>query len=475
MEKIRETHKLSYLTLDGGNLLFKQERLSAALLQQAKITAAGIVDSYNLMQYDAVAVGKKDLAAGLPFLEEQAARAKFSWLSANLVRKSDTEPIFSPSLIRKVGNISVGIIGLTAYDGKVHFQDNENAAILPYDMVLSEIISDLSAKCDMLILLSNNSVSQNQEIAESYPGIHIIIQSGFSPRNYAPRLHNNTIIMQTGYKGQHLGWMNVNWQESKTWGRVGATKELATKKQELDGLNGRISRIERREAKETLPTNKSYQNLLSTKKNLLSEIIFLENELKKLKESGKIPATFENHFIALDVNLPDQPEVMEIVNAAKQNVNKAGRSQAAGAASYAAKKKLQIENLVFSGWQACRECHAAQTDFWNKTGHASAYQTLVEQEQQFNLDCLPCHVTAEYKDIKISDDDALLLSLPAVLQQVGCEVCHGPGREHAGTGNPALISRKPESPICSRCHTPERDLEFNYVNDVEQIACPASR
>ena len=475
MEKIQNLHELPYLTLDGGNLLFKQDRLSTALLQQAKITAEGITDSYNFMGYDAVAVGRNDLAAGLLFLEKQAARAKFTWLSANLVHKSDTEPIFSASMIRKIGDISVGIIGLTAYDGKVHFQDNENAAILPYDMVLPGLVADLSEKCDMLILLSNNMPRQNQEIAESYPDIHVIIQSTASSKNSAPRLHNKSIIMHTGSKGKYLGWMLVNWQQSKTWGRAGTTKELANKKQELDGTNGRISRIERREKKENLPANTSYQNLIATKDRLLSEIIFLENALRDLKETGKAPSTYENHFISLDVHLPDQPEVQKIVEATKQKVNKSGKSKATEAIQSPPRSGLNIEKMGFVGWQACAQCHKPQTEFWKKTDHASAYQTLTEQEQQFNLDCLPCHVTSRYKDITISDDDAVLLSLPEALQQVGCEVCHGPGRNHAASQDPAAIFRKPDTSICIQCHTPERDEEFNYENDVERIACPASK
>ncbi|KPK00615.1 MAG: hypothetical protein AMJ60_00625 [Desulfobacterales bacterium SG8_35] len=137
--------------------------------------------------------------------------------------------------------------------------------------------------------------------------------------------------------------------------------------------------------------------------------------------------------------------------------------------------ELQLEKLAFTGWLTCAPCHAPQTDFWKKTGHSSAFQTLAEQEQQFNLDCLPCHVTAEYKDIQISENTATLLSLPAALQQVGCEVCHGPGKDHAASQDPAAISRKPDANICTRCHTSERDEEFNYDNDVERIACPANK
>ncbi|NOQ66325.1 MAG: hypothetical protein GQ556_03805, partial [Desulfobacterales bacterium] len=145
------------MAVDGGNLLFKQERVAPGLLQQTKIKAKGIIDAYNLMQYDAVAVGRNDLGAGLSFLKEQAARAKFTWLSANLVHKTDKKPIFSASLIRKFGDLTVGIIGLTGHDGKVQFQDNEDAVILPWQDVLPDYIADLSSRCDLLILLSNNT------------------------------------------------------------------------------------------------------------------------------------------------------------------------------------------------------------------------------------------------------------------------------------------------------------------------------
>jgi 2',3'-cyclic-nucleotide 2'-phosphodiesterase (5'-nucleotidase family) len=474
LEKIRELYEVPSLTVDGGNLLFKQESLNPALAQQMTITAAGIIDAYSLMQFDAVAVGKNDLAAGLPFLKEQASRAQFPWLSANLVRKSDRKPIFSASLIRKFDDFTVGLIGLTGDDAKVRFSKDDDAVILPWREVLPDQIADLSPRCDLLILLSNNSTKQNQEIAESFEDIHLIIQSFPHSGNFKPRLFNKTLITQTGKQGKYLAWMLINWQQSKTWSRKGSIKELSIKKQELDGINGRISRIERREKKESLPANSSYQNLLKARKRLVSAINVLENEIATLKSSGSAPSTYENNFIALDLKLPDQADVEQIVKVTKQNVNEAGRRSAAKAAISRDRKEMSLEKLVFAGWQVCSQCHRAQTDFWEKTAHSSAYQTLVEQEQQFNLDCLPCHVTAEYETTRISDDDAVLLSLPAALLQVGCEICHGPGKTHASSQDPSRISRKPDASICLRCHTPERDEEFNYENDLERIACPAS-
>lgn len=475
LEKIQGLYEFPHITVDGGNLLFKYEHIAPALLQQMMITAEGIVDAYNLMQYDAVAVGRNDLGAGLSYLKEQAARAEFTWLSANLVHKTDKKPIFSASLIRTFGDLTVGIIGLTGHDGKVQFQNNEDAVILPWQEVLPDHIADLSSRCDLLILLSNYKTNQNQEIARSFGDIHLIIQSSPSSRNSTPQLINKSLIAQTGKQGKYLGWMLIDWQRSKTWGRKGAIKEMATKKQELDGINGRISRIERRAKEEDLSANSSYQNLLRSRERLLSTIIFLENELYDLKKTGHAPSTYENNFIALDIKLPDQPDVEKIVKTIKQNVNQAGRRKAAKAATSIDKPEMPMEKLEFAGWHVCAKCHEPQTDFWERTNHSSAYQTLVEQEQQFNLDCLPCHVTAEYETTKISANDSVLFSLPSILQQVGCEICHGPGKPHTASQDPSQISRKPAATICLRCHTPERDEEFNYANDLERIACPASK
>jgi cytochrome c553 len=474
LNKIRSLHELPYLTLDAGNLLFKQESLSPALLDQAVIAAEAITASYNLMQYDAVAVGRNDLAAGLSFLEKQAARSNFKWLSANLVRKSTGKPVFPTSMIRQVGNIRVGIIGLTDNDANIRLRPDEDAALLPWQDILPDLAAELSSRCDMLILLSNNPTGENLEIVNSLADIHVVILSSPRPGNSAPQLANKSIVVQTGKQGKYQGWMLIDWQASRTWGRDGATKELATRKQELDGINGRINRIERKTAKNDLAANTSYQKLLVARDEVLSRIVFLENEQKVLQDSDRSPATFENNFITLDVTLPDQPDVQRIVETAKLKINEAGRSKATAAARTSEQPELSINALPFTGWETCAQCHEAQTDFWRKTDHFSTYNTLVENEQQFNLDCLPCHVTAEYGVTRINGNGSILLSLPPVLQQVGCEVCHGPGKIHAATQDPAAISRIPAAVICLRCHTPERDEEFNYDNDVERIACPAS-
>jgi len=77
------------LLLDAGNLLFKQPTVAHA---QELLTAAGLMEIYQQMAYDAVAVGPYDLAAGIEFLKNGHPQ-EFPWLSANLTDRQNT-PLF---------------------------------------------------------------------------------------------------------------------------------------------------------------------------------------------------------------------------------------------------------------------------------------------------------------------------------------------------------------------------------------------
>ena len=459
------------LNLDGGGLLFKEEKLLPALLQQSRITAEGIIDAYNLMKVDAVGVSKRDLAGGLAFLQEQAKRSKFKWLSANLVRKSTNAPFFKTSTIMEIGPHKVGIIGLTSSEPPFAFEEKGDAVILPWQDVLPELVAEMIPKCDMLILLSNNTSGQNKEIAETFKDIHIIIQAMPTKRNSPPNLINNTLLFQASKQGKYLGWMLIDWQNSHTWGSGALRSRISQKKQELDGLNGRIKRYEKRLSQEELAKHQSFQRLLEKRDNLIFTISGLEMEMDKMDIGGLAPSTFENSFVALEMSIPDQPEVLKIVEATKQRVNDAGRAKARSARKMVLQPTGNVSTSPFTGWQVCANCHAAQTAFWQMTGHAKAYQTLVDAGQQYNLNCLPCHVTRN-QVLSPASNGSEILSLPTELQQVGCEVCHGPGNEHANNPGPDNIIRKPPETTCRRCHTPARDETFSYENDLQEIACP---
>jgi hypothetical protein len=474
LEKMRHKETQPFLTLDGGGLLFKGNRLAPGLTEQNMTTARAIVDAYNIMAYDAVGIAARDLAAGLDFLNTMKERAHFAWLSANLVDKATGKPLFTPSISRKVGDLNIAVIGLTGTDAGTTLSDSDHAVILPWPQVLPPLIATLAADNDMVVLLSSCSPAENEAIARELRDIRLIIQAGVGVPYYTPKRMGNALVCQSDKQGKFLGVLQVNWQRSKVWDTDEKEKLITVKKNELNGIVSRLKQYQQRLPPETLQSHWGYQQLLKIRDQEQAEIDQLEAEIGQMLDNAEAPSTFTNRLIPLDVSLPDDKAVLDLVRKAKQQVNEIGRAVAASRQSRADKPSSTAGDrpipLPYAGVTTCSGCHRPQANFWEKTPHAKAYRTLVSVQQNHNPDCLGCHVTYKREEVRRVE----LLSLPAELLQVGCETCHGPGSKHAGNPESKSITRRPAAVLCLGCHTNERDGSFNFDHDVKLIACPAS-
>ncbi len=174
-----------------------------------------------------------------------------------------------------------------------------------------------------------------------------------------------------------------------------------------------------------------------------------------------------------------------------------------------AKPSVSSKSSVhFHTFPKCAECHLKQFDFWRKTPHARALQTLFEKGQAKNKECLACHSLAmgidggyehvnsiidsdpkmtleEYNDFfnKFRKDETLmaLSKLKKAWTPVQCENCHGPGNNHPFEG---AYSKTVEKSVCLTCHNQERAPgwyeksapNFEKIEKKKaQIACPAGQ
>jgi hypothetical protein len=125
---------------------------------------------------------------------------------------------------------------------------------------------------------------------------------------------------------------------------------------------------------------------------------------------------------------------------------------------------------TYVGMETCADCHDDAVKFWQKTVHAKAWQTLVDRGQQFDYECIGCHVTGFDKPggSNLAHNDNL--------RDVQCEVCHGPGSIHVAKGGeekPLAVRRNPPQDYCaSQCHTHEHSDTFQYEAYLRDIVGP---
>jgi hypothetical protein len=191
-------------------------------------------------------------------------------------------------------------------------------------------------------------------------------------------------------------------------------------------------------------------------------IAYAYNQTKYLGEMRvyvKSDGTVENQvnrYVALDSSIPDDLVALEAVTSAHTEFTseqtKSANTQFTGGGTAA------LENAALSpfvGGATCAGCHVAEDEIWSKSRHAHAMATLENKNQQFDNECVRCHVVGFEKGGFQS-----LITTPQ-FANVQCESCHGPGRAHAGNpGQPYGQVRTPAG--CVQCHAPPNDPDFDF-------------
>ncbi len=400
------------------------------------------------MNYDAVAISMIDLAGGMDFFKELDQKSSFGWLSANIVNKETKLPIFTPYIIKEKAGLRIGIAGLTGSDQFAGKPEDGDFVVLPWQSILPQIIEEMKSQCDMIILLSSFPSVENKRMSAEVSGVHILIESGSNPRNNSPELSNNTLLCRTGKNGKYLGLLRINWNESGQWENTSNDPMLA-KKQEHDRLEWQLKRLRSKGDPELIyrdkPANlRAYRKLMARQDELEKEMLS-----QQTCEDESNQATFNNSFLELGPKVANDPEIAAIVMTTKQEVNAIGK-----------KKSDKIMLPGYAGSRACMQCHNEIYLKWAQSQHGRAYETLARKKQQFNTNCLPCHVTG------ISMQEAgKSLFLAEKLHNVGCESCHNAGAKHVSDPQQWQLHKTPAATVCLQCHTPEHDDNFNYAED----------
>jgi len=206
------------LVLDAGGSLFGTW---VSLKSGGKV----IVESMNLMGYDALTIGRMDLAMGLKTLQALEQIAKFPFLSANLVSLQSQEPIFEPYALLEREGVRIGIIGLSEPEVMQVGDVRDQARLLDPIEVAKRYVQELRSKVDVLVVLSHLGLDEDKALASAVPGIDVIVGGRTRRLMRKPEIVGGTVIVQQGYRGEWLGLLKIVMEKGAV---VQATEEILT-------------------------------------------------------------------------------------------------------------------------------------------------------------------------------------------------------------------------------------------------------
>jgi 2',3'-cyclic-nucleotide 2'-phosphodiesterase (5'-nucleotidase family) len=300
--------------LDAGDLLFKRfsNPVPENELKMVTEKAHLIIESFNLLGCDALGVGDDDLSLGKEFLMGIAKKARFPFLSSNLMDEESGKLLFSPYILKRINGLRVGIFSLFSPDSFLGQGDPRRKGLIfrsPAETAQS-MVKELQLKTDLIILLSHLGYPKDIELAQTVSGIHFIIGSHTGINlPYPPTVNNKTIILQTAPKGMYGGRLDLTLYNHET--TFYNTTVRQTMEQNLKSLTFRLNDVKASEADKVQWRRLKEEiervlNQLHGKNEFTNSIFPLGNEIKDQSDIGKMVEAFRSRFPEPGTSQPPQ-------------------------------------------------------------------------------------------------------------------------------------------------------------------------
>ncbi len=265
---------------------------------------------YRQMNYDGVAVGAYDLAAGLDVVLT-AGKIGVPWISANLTDTNNTL-LFEPYRSVRVGTLHVAVIGLTAEDTPPRPNDY---LVIPANEALSGLLPDISDDHDLVVLLSSGSITQATQIAERFPEIDLIIGADPKRDSVPSFLANNAIVVQSGNRGMSLGFLKARWT-GQPWG-IDPEQERARLMERLASLSWQISRLKNQNQRDPSASSRKMEALLTAQQQAETELARM-TATRSASVTGDSPSTFQALLLPLRSSFAEDPTIRALIDKGKQ-------------------------------------------------------------------------------------------------------------------------------------------------------------
>jgi 2',3'-cyclic-nucleotide 2'-phosphodiesterase (5'-nucleotidase family) len=204
--------------LDAGDLLFKKfsKPVAEDEVKMVSEKASLILESFNLMGYDALGIGDDDLSLGKDFLMEMAKKARFPFLSSNIIDEGSGKLLFQPYLLKEAAGFRIGIFSLLSPDVFLSPSDPRRKGLAFRDPVetAQAMIKELQPKTNLIILLSHLSYPKDVELAQNTSGIQLIIGGHTGANLLYPPMIKNTYLLQTAPKGMYGARIDFNFSNN---------------------------------------------------------------------------------------------------------------------------------------------------------------------------------------------------------------------------------------------------------------------
>jgi cytochrome c554/c'-like protein len=367
-----------------------------------------LIDAMNRLGYQVSALGVRELALGWDAFAARKAKAKFPFVSANLVWQDNGQTVVDPFVVVKTPlrpgakgkEVRIAYTGVVPHNPAYQGAGPGGRKIVTTDPLeaAAQVVPKMREKADVVVVLSSLDLDKGRALARRAKQADLVL-GGSGPAQSRnddfpeDSIFGTTRIQTIGDQGKNLGEVRLFFKE----------------------------------------------------KNALASV--------------------QRSVVGLTREWPDDPDLGVLMASTREAVNDYNKAQAqaanpfntppeAGAAPGVAPAAPATAAATYTGSDRCRTCHAKEFTLWSQSKHSHAFEILITNKQDYNPRCVGCHVVGYGRPGGFVNAAATPL-----LVHVGCESCHGPSSLHPDPIGAGFGTTTTEA--CRTCHTPENSPDYD--------------
>lgn len=176
-----------------------------------EVKTRALVEAMNGLGYRAAGIGPRDLALGPGVLAELGAKARFPFLSSNLVRAATGTAWLPASHIVETGGLRVGIVAALRHDPLANWPLPDGTSLVTVDPIpaVARAIAGFAGRTDSVVLLASMPLEDARLVARRVPGIDIVVGSHGGTEMLAPVAEGTARILYLEDEGKYLGLASI--------------------------------------------------------------------------------------------------------------------------------------------------------------------------------------------------------------------------------------------------------------------------
>ena len=449
---VRDAVGHTALLVDAGSLTYPASAQSEKKQPAADLRAEFLAREIARLPFGGSAIGDSDLVRGPGGVTPRR-------LAVNLTQA----PFVEPSRIVDVGSIKMGVLGIV--DSELASKSGFSAQD-PATAAQQEVARLRASGAEVIVLLAPVERQLARNLARTAGADIVVMGKNVGQGMARAERVGNAYLVAPAEELQRVGRLEIVLRGKGPRSAeeplidAGGAAQAKDRLAELERILARLDADIARWQKESGSDPAFVTGKLRERDELRAERSRLGDGKWQAPASGSY---FTNSLIPIRRSLPRDPTL-------SASMHKLDR--AIGAANLrAAEPPVAAEpgRASYVGGEKCVSCHKPSARFWQHTVHAHAWKTLVEVGKEAHDDCVSCHVTG-YGEVGGSS-----LGYTRGLQDIQCEVCHGPGSIHVekrGKESPFAGSTKTPESVCVRCHNEKHSDTFQYEAYLRDVIGP---